>query len=105
MAARASGGSPLENVATICPLPIGFPQVSTSVNASGVGHEAGAEKLLTRPVCVGTSCLSAQEAAARGNDLAPDAPPGVPVEAVASTISVTLTERTALANEKLTLPR
>ena len=100
---RTSGGSPLVNVATMRPLPIEFPHVSTSVTVSGVGHDAGAEKLLTRPVCVGTSCPPAQVGAvveATAGTRAAEAP----VVALC-TISVTFTERTALANEKLTLPR
>src|ERR1035438_46122 len=53
--AKASGGSPFVKVATTCASPTGFPHVSTRVIDSGVAHEAGLDKLLTRPVCVGTS--------------------------------------------------
>ena len=66
MAFSCSGASPLENVATICPLGTGEPQLSTSRTLSGVGHEAGWEKAATRPVCVGTSCVGEQPEVCRG---------------------------------------
>src|SRR3954465_14578975 len=87
----ASGGSPLENVATIWPLPIAVPQVSTSLRLMGVGQEAGAEKLVTSPVGAGTSLALAQtgESAAGRNPLTDGTSDGVPTGV--STTSVTLT--------------
>src|ERR1019366_7945659 len=91
---RMSGGSPFENVVTIWPAGIALPQSSASLISSGVGQEAGAAKLLTRPVCVGTSCLGTQPAVAL-----PESSPVLSLDAspAACTIRVTLTVRTAEA--------
>src|SRR5437879_2392479 len=59
-AASGKGGSPFVNVATIWADPTVLPQLSKSLIASGVGHEVGAEKLLTKPVWVGTKVAFAQ---------------------------------------------
>src|ERR1700728_769919 len=98
---RASGGSPLENVATTCPLFTSEPQSSNNRTASGVGHPAGAKKLCTRPVCAGTSLLGAHPLArgaafddSAGTALAPPVPP------VLETIKVTFTVRTAVAESE-----
>ena len=46
-----SGGSPFENVAVICPLGTASPQSLSRRTLMGVGQDAGAEKLVTTPVC------------------------------------------------------
>src|SRR5207249_11685234 len=47
----ASGGSPLEKVATTCALATALAQSSTTVNANGTGHAAGERKFPGCPVC------------------------------------------------------
>src|SRR5690242_1546895 len=100
MGDRISGGSPLEKVVTTWPLPIVLPHVSTRITASAVGHEAGAEKLLTSPVCVGTSLPPAQDESAcgRGTALLTVLPAGV---VVFSTTRVIFTELTTLPKAML----
>src|SRR2546423_7942925 len=51
----ASAGSPLEKVATTCPLSTASPQSSASRTTIDEGHPAGAAKLLVSPVCVRAS--------------------------------------------------
>src|SRR5580658_5108708 len=99
---NASGGSPLEKVATICPLEIALPQSSSSSTDSGVGQEAGVEKLFTRPVCVGASACGVHLPAGLVLRLSSCAlGPGSGF----STINVTFTVgAAALVNEKLTPP-
>ena len=96
------GGSPFENVVTILPSGTVLPHVSISLIASGVGHDVGAEKLLTSPVCVGTSVPPAQSGPACGVfRLVVVVDP-----AAAWTLRVTFTVRTADAEKAtLTLPR
>src|ERR1700728_1141289 len=61
-----SGGSPFENAATTWPFPTGLPQLSFSGISSGMGHDAGAEKSFSSPVCVGTICVGVQVLVASG---------------------------------------
>src|SRR5665213_4550640 len=93
LAASESGGSPFENVAATWPLRIGAPQSSTRRIESGVGHAAGCARLFTSPVCVGTSFVGVQEEA--GAAALVSAGTTRVAGDVASTISVTLTVRTA----------
>src|ERR1019366_4498085 len=85
---RTWGGSPLEKVVTTWPPAMALPQSSMRLMASGTGQAAGAEKLLTRPVCVGTSWVGLQPVAEMPRGLSAGAATG-------STMSVTLTVRTA----------
>src|SRR6185312_8730258 len=92
---RSSGGSPFENVTTTWPFPTGPPQSSTTVIAISTGHAAGAAKLLTSAVDVGTTLVAVQPGMAGGTAREERASlPDVP-EAAASTTIVTFTERTA----------
>src|SRR5580692_5409052 len=96
----ASGGSPLENVATTWPLFTTVPQSLDSTIASGVGHPAGCAKLFTKPFCAGTSTDGVQ-LLARGSaipELADDEVVGG--AAPAATIKVTFTVRTAVADSE-----
>src|SRR5439155_11820450 len=71
--AKASGGSPLENVATTEPLLIGAPQLSMMRTSTGEGQRAGARKSAERLVKTGTSSVGAHPSAACAADL-PAAP-------------------------------
>ena len=95
---NCSGGSPFEKVATTCPLTTGSPQSSASWMTSGVGHPAGAAKLLTTPVCVSASFAGVQPATALSFT---DEGPAVD----GCTTKVTLVVRTSeLENEYVTSP-
>src|SRR4051794_39302109 len=74
--------------------------------ASGVGQEAGAAKLVTSPVCVGTSCAPAQVGVACGARRLTSAGALNEAPKEACTSNVTFTVRTEVpVYETLTPPR